>query len=176
MAFTTLTEGMQSLLKLWGSIQAAAGTRLGVSGAWAAVKEAGYLSGPTGGGATIQDMNALYGLAVSGRNAATVLNSAGPGSVITSTMIGLTPNARTLAARNASPAYNIRINYSYMFAGEFDTDFITVQAPYQLDMTTTALLSTLSTILTQASTQSTPWTTLRGKTFLTILSISINAY
>ena len=140
------------------------------------MKEAGYLSGATGRGATITDMNSLYGLAVGNRNAMDNFNAATPQSAITGDMIGLTPNSRTLAARNAAPGYNVRVNYSYLFGGDFFTDWITVQYPVSIDGTKTAFLGTLATLLTQASTASTPWTTLRGKTVLTILQVSISAY
>lgn len=172
MAALTLTAGIKSLLGQWGSINAAASQRLGVSGAWSAVKEGMGLT-PTQtavGVATIADMNAVYGLAAGNRNAMETLGAAADSASITAEMVGLTPNARSLSARNAAPAHNVRIAFTHTVTGTMQTDWATIQLAGSLDSYTKgSLLDYLSTV---AGTLVTAY----GWTTVTMTTVSINAF
>lgn len=128
------SQGVTNLLAYWGSIQAAASQRLGVAGAWAALRTALNL-GPTtavSGVASLQDMNTVYGLAVGNRSAGEAFAAATPDAAIDASMIGSTPNARAASVAEASPLYNIRTQYSYTTTGETKSDWVTVQVPQSL--------------------------------------------
>jgi hypothetical protein len=155
MAGLTLTPGVRTLLGFWGSIQAAAnapvGTR-GVAAAWNALRTALNL-GPTTavtGVATLQDMNQVYGLAVSNRTAFQAFSEATPDSAVTAAMIGSTPNARSASVSEASPLYNVRVPYTYTTGTETVSDWVTVQIPSSLTGYSAGDLTDLVTTLAAA--------------------------
>lgn len=139
---------MKELSRYWGSIVSAARGRLGVAGAWTAVKTFGYTRTEVTVPATIQDMNALYGIAVDNREAASRLMALTTTQEITSEHIGLTVNARTLEARNAAPAYYARLQYTSTLTGEQVTTWLTVDLPYQITATKGTFMSSLTTLTT----------------------------
>ena len=144
-----ITTGVRNLLSQWGAITSAASQRLGVSGAWQAVRTAlGVTEGhQVQGFASIQDMNTVYGLAVGNREAAAQFSSASPESVVLGNMIGSTPNARSLDVQDAAPLYNVRVPYTYTEGGTTLSDYVTVQVPQSLDSFTVGSLTDLVTTL-----------------------------
>ncbi|MGH9092314.1 MAG: hypothetical protein ACRDZR_13205 [Acidimicrobiales bacterium] len=173
----TLTQGMRNLMAHWGSINAAAATRLGVAGAWAALRTAlGVREGTSVRGVgTIQDMNALYGLAAANRQAMENLMGAAPGAAITAEMIGLTPSSRTLAAMAAFPSTDFRIAWSGIdTVGEAQSGWVTVNVPGPLTgFTVTSLMTLLTTTASQLLTATSPPNTASTYTFGTIMALAV---
>lgn len=165
----TLSTGARSLLTYWGSIQSAATGRLGVAGAWQAVKDAGLYTTVLAAAPNIQDMNVVYGMAVRNRTAAETLAAATMGEAISAGMIGLEPNARTPSAMNAAPAWNVRVNIAYTRNGEAGTHFYTVQYSGNLPPTVTSLTADMQV---QAAAHGAKY----GFTVTTISTMSITAF
>lgn len=174
MPWTTLTAGMRSLLKYWGSIQTAAATRTGVAGAWAAVKEGAAAVTAEIEGASIFDMNALYGLAAGNRNAADRFMAAGTDQVFDPAWVGTTPSARTPAARFLSPTIRARVNYTYLTeTGELVNAWGTtvIEAPGTL--TKEQLIATIEATLTAVLATTTPTRTTPRSTLVAVNTISL---
>jgi len=113
--------GNRAALAYWGTIQAAAAARLTTAQVWQALQDAAFaraewLEGlPPGGGVgntnvaaraaqalkgvTIQDVNALRGIAGQCLRAKTLLNRARPEEAVTFDMIGIPPNSVTPGSR-----------------------------------------------------------------------------
>lgn len=149
MAWTTLTAGMRSLMKYWGQIVQAATAKAGVSGAWAGVKEGAALATAEVEGATIFDMNALYGLAAANREAGDRFMAAPPTAAFDPAWAGTTPAARTPAARFLSPTVRVRVNYTYLDEeGNLQNDWFSTVLEAPGTLTKTQILSTMETVLT----------------------------
>lgn len=176
MAFTTLTEGMRNLLKYWGSIMGAAQQRAGTANLRQLMTDLEVWTELGVAEPTWSDYQAVYGLAVANRNASERLMAAGDDAFVDPSMIGLTPNARSLEARNAAPSTRIRVGFTTTVDGEQSTGWLTLDQPYGMTTTKGTLVDFLTTQLTSDTSTLVGSATFPGSGFVGIHTITLAAF
>lgn len=149
MGLFTLTAGMKSLLKHWGTIRAAANQRAGVATTRQMLTTLGVFDAPGETEPTWQEYQAVYGLAVQNRTAAANLNRAALTAAVDASMIGLSPNARTPAAMAAAPQLELRVGYTVTATGTEIAAWTTIKISTVATLTVQDLFDTATTAITQ---------------------------
>lgn len=167
---------MRSLLRYWGTVVRAAALRVGTATLRTFLTTVGAFTEPGMTEPSWQELQAVYGLAAANRNAATRLNRAGTDVFLSPGMIGLTPNARDLEARNAAPAFRARVGYTVTATGTPATGFITVDIPYALNTTVGGLRTLIASTLTAIMSMATATSHYVIGTLASIDSITLVAY
>lgn len=135
------TPGMAALSQAFGSIQRAARTKLGVAGAWAAVKLNEAQTGTSWHPATIQDMNRMYSLAAGLRNAAAVFAAAEDTQPIPAAAVAPSWYSRSLSQFSLSPSYDIRYQVHYLDNGVEASSWLTYTRDLLLPTTKLELIA-----------------------------------
>lgn len=152
-AFADLTAGIRSLLSQWGTVQAAAGMKLGTANLRTAMTTLGVFDTLAAElQPTWKDYQSVYGLAAANRNAFDRFAAAAAEAAVAESMIGLTPAARTLEARNAAPLTRLRARFTATYQGAQFTDWITVDRPGAFTLTKGEMLTWLRDQVTAALT------------------------
>ena len=138
-----LTPGMQALSQAFGIIQQAAAQKLGVGGAWAAIKANEQLTGTSWHPASIFDMNAMYSMAAGLRNAVTAFAASPDTQPIPSAAVATSWYSRSLSQFSLSPSYDIRYQVSYMENGQLATQWLTYTRDMLLPTTKSALIASI---------------------------------
>lgn len=92
-------------LQFWGTVRGTVANRGSTADVWTAINSHAANLGLEKTGLTLQSFNQLRSAAVSVRNSGEAFTDAPGGSAVTGEQIGLTPYARPLADRNATPQW-----------------------------------------------------------------------
>lgn len=176
MSAFTLTAGMRSLLRYWGTAVKAAALRVGTATFRTFLTTVGAFTEPGMTAPTWRELQQVYGLAAANRNAADRLARASTDAFLSPSMIGLTPNARDLEARNAAPAFRARVGYTSTLTGETYQGFLTVDIPFALTTTVGGFRTLINATLTAMFAAATPGNTSIQGTLSSVDTITLVAY
>lgn len=175
MSALTLTPGITSLLHFWGTIQAGVRARIGVTNLRTMLTTLGVWTAMGVDEPAWTDFQKVYALAMESRQANAVLNAATDTMALSDAMIGTSPNARTLAARNVTPAYIVRAQYSAVTGEVATTGWMSINWPDRLPPLVGTLVSGVLTTLAEIAGLATTSPTAPKGTTVTLLAMQITA-
>lgn len=132
-------------LQFWGTVRGTVAERGSTADVWAAINSHAANLGLESTGLTLQSFNQLRSAAVSVRNSGEAFRDAPGGSAVTAEHIGLTPYARPLADRNATPQW--LVGFTHITAddeGNESEQYRTVRFTGQLPATKNDLLNAVT--------------------------------
>ena len=100
-------SGPLSSQSIWARVQGAVSQRANTAAVFAAVRAEAESQGLRTPAGLFKTVNQYRSIAARLRNASEKLMAAGPGQVLTSDMVGITPYSRSLADMSLAPKYHI---------------------------------------------------------------------
>lgn len=123
-------------LQYWGTVRGAVAQRASTADVWGAIRDMAAASGLPNLGISLQDFNQLRSAAVGVRNAGETLAKAPAEWGLNSSMIGVTPYARSLADRANTPQWSVGMYHTTAdLEGNESTDYRMVRFTGQLPAT-----------------------------------------